>query len=246
MVRLGGKSTTRTEPLLIRNQRTDFRFSRWDHDLISDLKSEIENQAMDLTSSFSQYLWQSSSTTYAKLMYHLELEEAKFYAAFEVPMSDDGMTVIGKGGRVADEFYLIRRWQGGGDPGIFSDAQNVLEAHEIWSMPKASRQATFNQWVEEIWKEEVETLCETASQYNISVDELDRKFKEKDGYILESKRIIGCTTTAAAKYTWKIREAAPDVVLVEEAGEILESHIVTALGHTAKQLILIGDHKYAP
>ena len=244
MVRLGGKSTAGTEPLLIRNQQTDFRFSRRDHDVIKDFKFEIEDRAMDLTSSFWQYLWQSS-TRYAELMYHLELEEAKFYAAFEVPKSDDGMTVMGKGGRVADEFYLIRRWQQGGDPGIFSDAPNVLEAHEIWSMPKASRQAIFNRWVEEIWKEEVETLCETASQYNTSVDELDRKFKEKDGYILENKRIIGCTTTAAAKYTCKIRESAPDVVLVEEAGEILESHIVTALGHTAKQLILIGDHKYA-
>jgi len=248
MVRLGGKSTTRTEPLLIRNQQTDFRFSRWDHDMINDFKFEIEHRAMDLTSSFRQYLW--SSTGNAGLMYHLELEEAKFYAAFKVPKSDDGMTVMGKGGRVADEFYLIRRWRQGGDPEIFSDAPNVLEAHEIWSMKKASRQALVNQWVEKICKEEVERLCETASQYNITVDELDRKFKEKDGYILESKRIIGCTTTAAAKYTCKIREAAPDVVLVEEAGEILESHIVTALGHTAKQLILqlilIGDHKYAP
>jgi superfamily I DNA and/or RNA helicase len=156
------------------------------------------------------------------------------------------MQVMGKGGRVADEFYLIRCWQRGGDPEIFSDAPNVLEACEIWSMPKASRQAIVNHWVEKIRKEEVERLCKTASQYNEIVDKLDRKFKEKDGYILKSKRIIGCTTTAAAKYTRQIRETAPDVVLVEEAGEILESHVITALGYTAKQLILIGDHKYAP
>ena len=36
---------------------------------------------------------------------------------------------------------------------------------------------------------------------------------------------------------------SPDVVLVEEAGEILESHILTALTPKTKQLILIGDHK---
>ena len=35
----------------------------------------------------------------------------------------------------------------------------------------------------------------------------------------------------------------PGVVLVEEAGEILESHILTALGPETKQLVLIGDHK---
>jgi hypothetical protein len=34
------------------------------------------------------------------------------------------------------------------------------------------------------------------------------------------------------------------VLLVEEAGEILESHIMTALSDDIEQIILIGDHKY--
>ncbi|EIW81453.1 hypothetical protein CONPUDRAFT_124579 [Coniophora puteana RWD-64-598 SS2] len=41
-----------------------------------------------------------------------------------------------------------------------------------------------------------------------------------------------------------LRAVCPDVLLVEEAGEILESHILAALGSTTKHLILIGDHKY--
>ena len=243
MVRIGGKSTSRTEPMLIQEQETNFRFSRADNFAINDLKVSINFQAMCLTSAFRRYL--QSSTGDAEIMAHLKSEEKEFYTAFKVPNSDDGMKMMGKGGRVVDELYLIRCWQRGGDAEIFSNEPNVLQAHEIWSMPKASRQAIINQWVEKIRKEEVERLCNTASRYNDIVDELDRKFKEKDGYILKYKRIIGCTTTAAAKYTSKIREAAPDVVLVEEAGEILESHVITALGHSAKQLILIGDHKYA-
>ena len=244
IVRLGGKSTTRTEPMLIRKQQTDFRFSRRDHDMINDFKVEIETRAIGLTSAFSRYL--QSSTGDAELMRHLALEGKEFYAAFQVPKSDDGMKMMGKSAHVVNEFYLIYRWQRGKNPGFFSGEPNVLEAREIWSMPKASREAIVNHWVEKIRKEEVERLCKTASQYNKIVDELDRKFKKKDRYIPESKRIIGCTTTAAAKYTRQIREAAPDVVLVEEAGEILESHVITALGRSAKQLILIGDHRYAP
>jgi superfamily I DNA and/or RNA helicase len=61
---------------------------------------------------------------------------------------------------------------------------------------------------------------------------------------LKAKRIVACTTTGAAKFTEELRTAAPDVVLVEEAGEILESHILTALGENTHQLILVGDHKY--
>ena len=212
--------------------------------MINNFKAEIETRVVGLASAFKRYL--QSSTGDAELMSYLEFEEEKFYTAFKVPESNDDMNLVGKGGHAVDEFYLIHWWQRGGHPGIFSDAPNVREAREIWSMPKDSRQANINRWVENIRKEEVEELCKTASRYNEIVNELDRKFKEKDGYILKSKRIIGCTTTAAAKYTRKIHEAAPDVVLVEEAGEILESHVITSLGHAAKQLILIGDHKYAP
>ncbi|KAL6920984.1 hypothetical protein FSST1_005010 [Fusarium sambucinum] len=35
----------------------------------------------------------------------------------------------------------------------------------------------------------------------------------------------------------------PDIILVEEAGEILDAHIITAMSASVKQLILIGDHK---
>jgi len=38
--------------------------------------------------------------------------------------------------------------------------------------------------------------------------------------------------------------ACPTVLLVEEAGEILESHIMTALSDKIKHVILIGDHQY--
>jgi hypothetical protein len=41
-----------------------------------------------------------------------------------------------------------------------------------------------------------------------------------------------------------IRAARPSVLLVEEAGEILESHVLTALSDGVEHLILIGDHKY--
>lgn len=72
---------------------------------------------------------------------------------------------------------------------------------------------------------------------------MDTQFNESKVSILRNKRIVGCTTTAAAKYTKLIACAQPDIVIVEEAGEIQESHILTALTPSMKQLIQIGDHK---
>ena len=40
-----------------------------------------------------------------------------------------------------------------------------------------------------------------------------------------------------------IKAASPTVLLVEEAGEILEPHTITAMTDSIQQVILIGDHK---
>ena len=98
-------------------------------------------------------------------------------------------------------------------------------------------------WKANILREHANNISEMAKRYNSYQSEIEEKFSESDGAILRSKRIIGCTTTAAAKYSAILSSASPDVLLIEEAGEILESHVLTALGQSAKQLILIGDHK---
>jgi superfamily I DNA and/or RNA helicase len=50
------------------------------------------------------------------------------------------------------------------------------------------------------------------------------------------------TTTCAARNHDLLVALGAKVVIVEEAGEILESHILTALTPSIEHLILIGDH----
>lgn len=90
----------------------------------------------------------------------------------------------------------------------------------------------------------VADMCNVGRDYNNAQDELAHRFGESTVTLLKQKRIIGCTTTEAAKYAEDLAAVSPDVLLVEEAGEILESHILTALGERTNQMILIGDHKY--
>ncbi len=61
--------------------------------------------------------------------------------------------------------------------------------------------------------------------------------------ILSTARIIGCTTTGAASYRESLAAAKPGIVVVEEAGEILEAHVLSSLSPVTKQLVMIGDHK---
>ena len=50
------------------------------------------------------------------------------------------------------------------------------------------------------------------------------------------------TTTGAALNQKVLRGLGSRVVLAEEAGEVLEAHILSALVDSHQQLILIGDH----
>ncbi|XP_067944854.1 NFX1-type zinc finger-containing protein 1-like [Watersipora subatra] len=61
--------------------------------------------------------------------------------------------------------------------------------------------------------------------------------------IMNQCKVIGMTTTGAAKYQEAMKLVGPKIVIVEEAAEVLEAHITAALTSNCQQLILIGDHK---
>ena len=51
------------------------------------------------------------------------------------------------------------------------------------------------------------------------------------------------TTTGAAKYKKILQKLNSNIMIVEEAAEILESHILTSMTPSIFQMILIGDHQ---
>ena len=65
--------------------------------------------------------------------------------------------------------------------------------------------------------------------------------KQGDIEILQGAKIIGMTTTGAAKYQDVLQQVGPQIVVVEEAEEVLEARIVTSLNSSCQHLILIGQ-----
>uniref|UniRef100_A0AC34GXD3 DNA2/NAM7 helicase helicase domain-containing protein n=1 Tax=Panagrolaimus sp. ES5 TaxID=591445 RepID=A0AC34GXD3_9BILA len=64
-----------------------------------------------------------------------------------------------------------------------------------------------------------------------------------DIQILKRAKVVGMTTTGAAKHQSTLRALRPRIVIVEEAAEVLEAHLLASLTHACQHLILIGDHK---
>ena len=244
MVRLGGKSTSRTKCMALNEQDTSNRHDSSSWKIINDLNARTDVQADRLLRVFDRYM--STNLRAEEIMEYLEFlpdgEGEEFCEAFNVPDADDGFVKIGDAGQPIDASYLFDRWSRGLDAGVFSKEipRNVLH---VWTMAAPARQTLICSWKLAILREDVTRLYDIAEQYNESQGELERMFKKGKAQAIGLKRIVACTTTGAAMYVQELQSASRDIVLVEEAGEILESHILTSIGPQTQQLVLIGDHK---
>ena len=63
--------------------------------------------------------------------------------------------------------------------------------------------------------------------------------------VLRSARVVGLTTTGVAGAQRLITSLGPRIVVIEEAAEVMEAHIIAALSARTEHLILIGDHMQA-
>ncbi|KFH66126.1 hypothetical protein MVEG_08227 [Podila verticillata NRRL 6337] len=118
----------------------------------------------------------------------------------------------------------------------------LLDA-DIWNMSTNERNRLLEKWRPEVLEtlmtrlgnmvKHVEALNETK---NGAYDEIRRG-------ILRQCSVVGMTTNGAAKSQELIKKLAPKIIICEEAGEVLESHILSALSSSTQHLILIGDHK---
>ena len=64
-----------------------------------------------------------------------------------------------------------------------------------------------------------------------------------DAEAISNYKIVAMTTTGCAKYSTILEKSKFETIIVEEAAEVLESHILAALTKNTKHMILIGDHK---
>lgn len=244
MVRIGAKAKCKEEviPMLLSEQQSKYRRSRDAWDIINKLKNRAMHAAGELEQSCREYL--RSSVRWEDLSEYLEFsdQDAHFLEGFRLPADASGWQRSGKKGKQISEDYLYEQWKNGQGPGAFRN-EIPAESKGIWDMPRDARLAHVQRWTRALIEDRLQHLQELARQFGEIQGNIDLQFGDSDLHIIKAKKILACTTTGAAKYSQLIRGFQPDVILVEEAGEILESHILTALASTVRQLVLIGDHK---
>jgi hypothetical protein len=241
MVRLGQKFASSTQTLSISAQHNDYKMNKTTYTMLQEQKSQLEAYHGALVNTLSHFC--DFKIGNQALLDYLEFsDDSKYFDAFSTPVDPDGMVRVAKKNKKVNKLYLIDRWARGDDAGIFRNS--VAQGYApIWSIAPQARLHLISKWKKEMAHDQVSQISTLVKKYDTCRDMIDQLYRQKHSHVIRKKRIIGCTTTAAAKYTEEIRKASPGIILVEEAGEILESHVLTAMTHATKQLILIGDHK---
>ncbi|KAI5739850.1 hypothetical protein M8J77_024139 [Diaphorina citri] len=122
--------------------------------------------------------------------------------------------------------------------------KNISSSHDLTSMNMGHRWELYWYWLESYRR----LLYTQMKSVGIRYKRLSRQFEESIRNpellsILKTKDVIAMTTTKAAKIHSVLCELKPKIVVIEEAAEVLETHILASLSKHSEHVVLIGDHK---
>lgn len=113
---------------------------------------------------------------------------------------------------------------------------------QIFKVSARYRKLIYDHWINELQEEMAGEFLSCVRRHANYKAELDICFKEKDRRGLEGVDVIGVTTTGLATNSNLLRLLQAKVLICEEAAEVLEAHVLTALLPSVEHAILIGDH----
>ncbi|KAL3428113.1 hypothetical protein PVAG01_01622 [Phlyctema vagabunda] len=98
-------------------------------------------------------------------------------------------------------------------------------------------------WAQELVNDNIQELFETVREADDQRQNIVDIYDEVDRRALETAAVIGVTTTGLARRISVLQHVKSKVVICEEAGEVMEPHLISALLPSCEQLIQIGDHQ---
>ena len=121
--------------------------------------------------------------------------------------------------------------------------EEAEEINDVWRLDHNAKWRLYRSWVQKLCTEKYDEIEARRARFELAAERYREAMMQEDREIMSKASVIGMTTSCAARYQAVLRDIGPRIVIVEEAAEVLEAHIVTTLSKGCEQLILIGDHK---
>ena len=238
IVRLGGRTKNeRIEKFQLRNlsehqDQTKEQKKQWW--LISSELTELEDEFTKCVGFLGM-----DRLHWRRLSGYLETDEPDVRAQLYVAPTAHGWEIAGGDGKKVGPDYLWQCWRkGNACPPAF-----VSNSGPLWSASMGERKRLMASWLNTI-KRGVAQDCSKIMLRHQQLAAMKQSIRhDGDRQILEHARVIGCTTHGAATRKELLVAAGAKVLIVEEAAEILEAHVITSIGESVEHVIMIGDHQ---
>ncbi|KAK7961772.1 P-loop containing nucleoside triphosphate hydrolase protein [Apiospora aurea] len=132
-------------------------------------------------------------------------------------------------------------------PGTLSEEElqtTLRQANrDVDSISLRCRHQLVDSWLNELRQDRIELLHENIVETEALRATINTVHNEVNRRTLADADVIGITTTGMARDVSLLRGLRSKVVLCEEAGEVLEAHVISALMPSVEHFIQIGDHR---
>lgn len=129
------------------------------------------------------------------------------------------------------------------NPNDYMSLKMVRRVKNVWGLSHKDRWRLYKFWIRNISLQFSDHRHNLVKQFDDFSKAVESERFEQDVKILKSCYMVGMTTTGAASNMNLLREIQPRIVVVEEAAQVHEQHIIGCLTKELQHLILIGDHQ---
>ena len=157
-------------------------------------------------------------------------------------VKEDGFTTVG--GEPFDNWAREKSPQQSDGASMEPIEQLLAQARaNVYSVSVDDRKRLVAHWVDNIRDEKSNELFDEVKAADQSELESMKVYDEVDRRVLQTADVIGVTTSGLAKRIAALQHVRCKVVVCEEAGEVMEPHMLSALLPSVEHFIQIGDHQ---
>ena len=118
-----------------------------------------------------------------------------------------------------------------------------LANDDVFSLNVGQKVLLVKYWMRELQEEQIDGLFERMKQVENKQNNVHEIHQEVDRRVLQNSDVIGITTNGLAKNMALMQRLNCKVIICEEAGEVLEAHMLSTMLPSVEHVIQIGDHE---
>lgn len=114
---------------------------------------------------------------------------------------------------------------------------------DLWTLDMNERWRLYKAWIQKLRINFEQKKKELMYDFEVENNKYMIEKQMENTEIVSRCSLVGMTTTGAAQNIDLLRQVQPRIVVVEEAAQVFEQHIIGCLTEGLQHLILIGDHQ---